>query len=89
MWTSLTLASSVNLKGCRRTFKNFSTLRNHVYQRHDIQNIDSSIDHEREPDSDVDPILSHSEDENLDTDQPLDESGQLNVSTECKFVHLY
>ena len=28
-----------NLQGCRRTFKRFTTFRNHIYQHHDVQAI--------------------------------------------------
>ena len=32
------------LQGCKRTFKNFHTYRNHVYSLHDVSTIESDLE---------------------------------------------
>lgn len=67
-----------NLQGCQRTFKRFTTYRNHIYNFHDT----SEVHEDAVPSMDPDPATSDSDDDD-DTNNTTEISGEITVQQHC------
>ncbi len=57
------------LQGCKRTFKNFHSFKNHVHTFHDINAVDESQHHDEDPpDSDADSTIDDDPGETISSD---------------------
>ena len=67
-----------NIQGCKRTFKRFTTFRNHIYQHHDVQAIAGGHEN-REDNGDTVTVTSP-----IDSDPVIDSYSGAGDSSSCK-----
>lgn len=82
-----------NLQGCKRTFKQFSTYRNHIYQRHDLSCFETnqtevgiSAEHEC---NDCSVSETEFEQPESDVESEIGSSEHEATKSNCKHKHYY